>query len=59
MIMYAPANSSIKTSCQRCQDYFFSFFLLKYLMFQEVLIPKGWGMKVGGKKGAGGGDMFL
>lgn len=25
VIMYAPANSSIKTSCQLCQDYFFSF----------------------------------
>ena len=58
MIMYAPANSSIKTSCQRCQDYFFPF-LLKYLMFQEVLIPKGWGMRAGGRKGVGGGGMFL
>lgn len=27
VIMYAPANSSIKTSCQRCQEYFFPLFI--------------------------------
>lgn len=28
-------------------------------MFQEVLIPEGWGMRAGVRKGVGGGDSFL